>query len=108
MDWTPIIIGVIIVTGSFIAVSYDYVASKNNFGVGEFFQRKGPIHFIGGIIGMGTLSYIAFFSEWWVVLIAAVTAWIGSQMLITLFRTGAQILSLLLMFGGIVYLILQL
>lgn len=108
MNWILIIVCCLIITGSFIAISYDYIATRNNFGVGELFQRKGTIHFTSGIIGIGTIAYLGFMSEWWTVPIAIAVGWIGSQMLITTLRTTAQLLSLALMLGGLAYLILRL
>jgi hypothetical protein len=108
MDWKLLIIATVIATGSFIAISYDYIASRNNMGVGEYFLRKGPVHFAGGVLGIAILIYVGFMADWISALLVAIAAWITSQMLIYTFKTLAQILSLLMMIGGTGWLILTL
>ena len=105
MDWKLLIVATVIVTGSLIAVSYDYIASRNNMGVGEYFIRKGPVHFAGGVVGIATLAYVGFVTEWLSIVVVAAAGWIVSQMLIYTFKTLAQVLSLLLMAGGIGWLL---
>ena len=105
MDWKLLVIATVIVTGALIAVSYDHIASRNNMGVGEYFIRKGPVHFMGGVLGIAALAYVGFVTEWLSIIIVAVAGWIVSQMLIYTFKTLAQVLSLLLMIGGTGWLI---
>lgn len=103
MSWTNLIIVCVVATGGFIASSYEVIAQKMNIPVGKYFQRKnnGIMVIIGGIVAFLSFILSAFVNPWWTIFIVVLTAYLLSQIVISILKSLSQPISAFLMILGL-------
>ena len=100
MNWFSLTLCSMIGVGGVIAVVYETLAYQMGFPVGRYFQRGGPLTLIGGFATFGAMILSAFINPWWSIFIVLICSWLFSQIIIRVFGTVSQIISLLFLIGG--------
>lgn len=95
---TTFILGAI---GGFITLSYGAVAQNNGWNVGTLFARRFSVIQLFGAVGLwgGTIAS-AFYLPWWSFIIVFGSGFVGAKLIIGLFRSGSQIISILLLLSA--------
>lgn len=107
INWIYIFLLSLISIGGFIASIYESIAFKKMLPIGIYFLRNGIINIIGGILAITSIITSAFLNPWWTIFIVFFIAWIFSQILISIFKSYSQLLSVILMLCGIISIIIK-
>lgn len=106
MNWLNITITCLIATGGFIAASYEVMAKKMMLTVGIYFKGNGLMAILGGFLTFGAIVLSAFINPWWTIFIVFIVGWFFSQLIVSIFKTVSQLISLILIITGIVLLLI--
>lgn len=104
MDWINLFLCSIIAVGGFTATVYETIAYRKGLPVGHYFQRNGIMTIIGGFVTFASIILSAFINPWWTIFIVFICGWFFSQLLISVFKISSQIISMLLMVCGVIFL----
>lgn len=107
MNWINLFICSIIAIGGFTATVYETIANRMGLPVGRYFQRNGIMTIIGGFVTFIAIIVSAFINPWWTIFIIFICSWFFSQILISVFKISSQVISLLLMVGGVIFLMIN-
>lgn len=102
MNWMNLVTVSLITIGGFMATIYEVTAKRIGLPVGFYFQRNGIMAIIGGFITFGAVILSAFINPWWTIFIVFIAGWFFSQLIIRIFKSLSQIISLILIVIGIV------
>ncbi|MES2484591.1 MAG: hypothetical protein V4581_01390 [Bacteroidota bacterium] len=108
MNWINLILCCLISAGGFIAATYEVFANKFELPASNSFKRNGRATLMGGVVIFSIPIVSAFINPWWTVFIVFFAGWLFSQVGISIFKTHAQLLALLLMCIGLGWLIINL
>jgi len=108
MNWINLILCCLISAGGFIAATYEVFANKFELSASNSFKRNGRATLMGGVVIFSIPIVSAFINPWWTVFIVFFAGWLFSQIFISILKSYAQIVSLLLMFVGVILLIINL
>lgn len=104
MDWTRLLLVSIIAIGGFTAAVYETLARRLGLPVGYYFRINGIMTIIGGFITFIAIILSAVINPWWSMFIVFICGWLFSQLLISVFKTATQIISMLLIISGAILL----
>lgn len=107
VNWTSVLILCIVSIGGWIAVVYETIAMNRMIPIGHFFKKNGIMTILGGIIALIAAVTSVFINPWWTIFVILVISWLFSQIFIMLFRVYSQLLSIILIIGGIIFFILK-
>jgi hypothetical protein len=107
MNWINLFLCSVIAIGGFTASVYETIAYRMGIPVGLYFHRNGIITILGGFVTFVAIILSAFINPWWTIFIVFICGWFFSQLLISVFKISSQVISILLMVGGVIFLIIN-
>jgi hypothetical protein len=107
MNWINLFLCSIITIGGFTAAVYETIAVRMGIPVGHFFKRNGIMTIIGGFVSFVAIILSAFMNPWWTIFLVFISGWFFSQLLISILKISSQIISVLLIVIGSVFLIIN-
>lgn len=82
--------------GGFIAVIYEMFAYSYKLSIGKYFAKNGLMTIIGQVAILLAICSTCFINPWWTIFIVFISSWLFSQIIIKIFNSFAQIISILL------------
>ena len=107
MNWITFLILCLIATGGFIAATYENIAKRQGLPVGLYFQLSGIMAVVGGVLTFGAIILSAFTNPWWTIFMVFIASWFLTQLIVFIFKTAAQLISVALILVGILLLLLS-
>jgi hypothetical protein len=90
------------VAGGIVAATYEVHARRRGLPVGLYFQLNGVMSIVGGILTFIALILSAILNPWWTIFIVLTIGWIFGELIMTIFNSLSQIISLVLIALGII------